>query len=368
MVTYAAMGALAGETGDQLQAYFQNAWAIGFLSGLFFIMALAMFGLFEFQMPGFIQSRIQSGTGSMGGSVPLVFALGLFSALIIGACVSPVLVSFLGIAMTSQDPVLGAQLMLAMALGMGIPLILLGIGAGHFIPRAGQWMVKVRQGFGVMLIAVSIYLLSLLPDIPILLLWGGFFIILSVFLGTTERSPKNMTMWQRLEKGAGIILLVWGIILIVGGLFGERNIFRPLPDKLIFSNMLNPGTEAAKESFQFIRVDNVSQLEQQLSRARQQQKLVMIDYYADWCVECIRMEETTFTDPGVISILDRNFISLQVDVTDPNDDERKALKQAFNVFGPPATLFLDRDGNILTDANFYGYMDNQQFISLISSL
>ena len=205
VVTYAGMGALAGATGDQLQAYFQNIWAIGILSALFFIMALSMFGLFEIRMPEFIQSKVQAKTSGMSGSIPLVFLLGLVSALILGACVSPVLISFLSIAVTTGDPLLGAQLMMVMAVGMGLPLIALGFGAGHFIPRAGKWMARVKQGFGVMLIAVAIYLLGLLPQVPVLLLWGSFFIILSIFLGATQKTPtqkihEHASNWRQLKK------------------------------------------------------------------------------------------------------------------------------------------------------------------------
>ncbi len=363
MVTYATMGALAGASGDQLQAYFQNIWAIGLLSGLFFVMALSMFGLFEIQAPSFAQSWLQDKTRNLGGAFSLVFLLGLFSALIVGACVSPVLISFLGIAITSGNPVLGAQLMLAMALGMGIPLIALGFGAGHFIPRAGQWMEKVKQGFGVMLISVALYLLGALPQVPVLFLWGGFFIILSRFLGKSEDTSN--ANWQQLEKGLGIILLVWGIILIAGGFMGQRDIFKPIPTHL-FSTLSNNTNSVELTTHEFTRVHNLEQLEQHLTTARSSEKSVLIDYYADWCVDCVRMEKTTFTDARVKAKLEENYITLQVDVTDPTDPNNKALKQRFNVFGPPATIFLNRDGEPENNKNFYGYMDNTQFLELIS--
>lgn len=377
VVTYAGMGALAGATGDQLQSYFQNIWAIGLLSALFFIMALSMFGLFEIRIPEFIHSKApdptQTKTRRMRASIPLVFLLGLTSALIIGACVSPVLISFLSIAVTKGDPLLGAQLMMIMAIGMGLPLIALGFGAGHFIPRAGKWMEKVKQGFGIMLIAVAIYLLGILPQVPVLLLWGGFFIILSVFLGTTRKTPTEpiqapTSNWLRIEKGISIILLVWGIFLIAGGLLGQRDILRPLPTNLLSS--ISGANQFAEQStaHQFIRVRNNDELDQQLTLARAQNKLALIDYYADWCVDCIRMEKTTFANSQVKAVLNEKFITVQIDVTDPQDADNRALKKRFDVFGPPATLFIDRDGTLLKQMGFYGYMEPDKFLSLITEL
>ncbi len=372
-VTWAAMGALAGATGDQLQAYFQNVWAIGLLSVLLIVMAMAMFGVFSFQIPGAVQERIQRRTRTLVGSVPLVFLLGLFSALIIGACVSPVLISVLGIAITSANALLGAGLMFTMAIGMGLPLIALGVGAGYLVPRAGPWMEKIRQGFGIMLIALAIWFLGTLPQVPVLLLWGGFFIMLSVFAGASRRSDGLVSNWQRLEKGAGIILLVWGIVAVVGGLAGQRDIFRPLPPSL-FNNFEETGgftgiPESARiDDPVFIRISDPAELQRQLETAKSDNRKVLIDYYADWCVDCVRMEETTFADPRVREKLKAGFVALQIDVTDPKDSRKKQLKQKFGVFGPPATIFLDENGQVLEDKGFYGYMDSEAFLALLSEL
>ncbi len=372
-VTWASMGALAGATGDQLQAYFQNIWAIGLLSTLLVVMALAMFGVFTIQIPGAVQERIQRRTQSLTGSVPLVFLLGLISALIIGACVSPVLISVLGIAIAGANASLGAGLMFAMALGMGLPLIALGVGAGYFMPRAGPWMEKVRQGFGVLLIALAIWFLGTLPQVPVLLLWGGFFILLSAFAGAARRSDGLVSNWQRFERGVGIILLVWGIAVFVGGLSGQRELFRPLPP-LLFNSV--PATGDLAETVQsarmdesvFVRVSDLAELQRQLETAKSDNRKVLIDYYADWCVDCVRMEETTFADPRVRQKLKAEFVALQIDVTDPKDSRKKQLKRKFGIFGPPATIFLDENGQALDDQWFYGYMDSEAFLALLAQL
>ena len=382
MVTYSAIGALAGATGEQLQAYFQNVWAIGFFAVVLAAMALSMFGVFQIQTPSFIQSLWHNKTRGVGGALLPVFVLGAISALIVGACVSPVLISVLGLAMSTGDPWLGAWMMTALALGMGIPLMALGLGAGHLLPKAGKWMQTVNHIFGVMLIGVAIYLLGTLPEVPVLLLWGAFFIILGGYLGATTWSPASETPASAdsgrrfvkggFAKGVGVVLLIWGAAAMVGGFFGERNLFRPLPVGL-FSGAGGGGEqggqsgEAQAASF-FTRVGTVDELEQQFARAAAENKLVMVEYYADWCTDCRRMEQTTFRDSGVRETLRNHFVSLQIDVTDPRDENGKALKKRFGVFGPPAVLLFDRAGVELKDKHFYGYRNRADFHALITAL
>lgn len=369
-VTYAAIGAVAGATGEQLQAYFQNVWAIGALAIIFFLMSLSMFGLYDIQMPSFIQSRMaEKSQGIKGGSVPMVFILGLLSALIVGACVSPVLISFLSIAIAQGSASLGALIMFAMAVGMGIPLIILGMGAGHLLPKAGMWMDKVKYVFGVLLLGVAIYMLSVLPGVPVLFLWAALFIIVAIYLGATQSLAEGASGWQKLFKGIGTVLLVWGILALIGAMYGQRDIMQPLPQAL-FSTTTSPaaGQETDAEQHLFTRVNDLSELDRQLADASRAGKSVMIDYYADWCTDCIRMEKTTFQDADVLAELNARFVALQVDVTDPNDEDRRALKKRFGVFGPPAVLFLDADGTQLKDKSFYGYKDPEAFLAHIRSI
>ena len=362
--TYAAMGAMAGATGEQLQAYFQNTWAIGILAAIFVIMAVSMFGVFEFQMPTAIQSRLQASTGNMRGSIPLVFILGLVSALIVGACVSPVLISFLGIAVSRADPVLGAQIMFVMALGMGLPLIALGFGAGYLIPRAGAWMETVKHVFGVMLIGVAIYILGVLPQVPVLLLWGAFLIVISTYLGATQSSAPGSSGARLLAKGLGTVLLVWGIAALVGGFYGQRDLLKPLPESLFSANTAPQNIDQPQHLF--TRIDSTESLAIQMDRAKSEGKGVMIDFYADWCVDCIKMEQVTFNNPAIVSTLMNDYVALQVDVTDPKDPGTSAVKKQLGVFGPPAVLFFDASGTPLKERNFYGYRDAEELLALLS--
>ncbi len=367
-VVYAVMGAVAGATGDQLQAYFQNIWAIGTMAVIFVLMALSMFGLFEIQMPSFISSRLQEKSQGLGGSASMVFILGLFSALIVGACVSPVLISFLGIAIAQGSPSLGALTMFFMALGMGIPLVILAMGAGHWLPKAGMWMDKVKYVFGVMLLAVAIYLLGVLPQVPILLLWGALFIVVGIYLGAMQNLPEGASGWYKLFKGLGMVLLVWGVLAFIGGTLGQRDVLKPLPDNLFSAKGGAANTLGANEVHLFTRVNDESALDIHIGAAQQAGKIVMIDYYADWCVDCIRMEQTTFQDTAVLNEMEQRFLALQVDVTDPKDAARKALKTRFGVFGPPAVLFLDIEGQPMSGKSFYGYKDASEFLAHIQSL
>ncbi len=365
--TYAAMGAIAGATGDQLQSYFQNAWAIGILATIFVLMALSMFGLYELQIPSGIQSRLLSGTNNLSGSIPAVFLLGLVSALIVGACVSPILISFLGIAVSRADPVLGAQMMFSMALGMGVPLIALGFGAGYLMPRAGKWMETVKHVFGVMLIGVAIYLLGVLPIVPVLLLWGVFFIVISSYLGNARASSELSSGWQSLARGTSMVLLVWGIAAIIGGFYGQRDLLSPLPDSLF--NVSGPGktSNQSEETSLLTRVSSLDELDWHFALAKSSNKRIMLDFYADWCIDCLKMEKSTFQNPAVLDTLNSRYIALQVDVTDPNDPGPTAIKKRFGVFGPPAVLFFDSQGKALQQKNFYGYLDPDRFLTLISN-
>lgn len=350
VASYAAIGALAGAAGEQLQAYFQNAWAIGTLSAVLTLMALSMFGLFTLQLPASIQSSLHNVTQKLTTSLPLIFLLGALSAVIVGACVSPVLISFLGLAIATGDAWIGAQVMMAMALGMGIPLLIFGVGAGYLLPKAAQWMEKIKHMIGGLLIAVAIYLLGTLPDVPVLLLWGTFLLIVAFFLFSST---------SYISKGLSVVAFVWGVASLIGGLWGERDLFRPLPAEW---------TMASKSlGISFVSVRNPSELEWQFAEAAAQGKSLLLEYYADWCVDCVRMENTTFRDPKVVEVLQKNYILVRIDVTNPNDLGGKALKKRFSVFGPPATLFFDSDGTALPKKNFYGYLNPTDFYRLLTS-
>ena len=365
-VTYAAIGAVAGATGDQLQAYFQNIWAIGTIALILALMALSMFGLYNVQLPSALQSRLSASSQRLGGSASMIFVLGALSALIVGACVSPLLISVLSIAILHGDPWLGAALMAALALGMGVILIAAGAGAGYLIPRNGLWMERVKQIFGVMLLGVAIYLLGAVPDVPVLLMWAALFIITAVYLGATRALPQQASGWQMLFKGMGTVLLVWGVLAMIGGFSGNRNILAPVSLESLGSRGLLP-SDATITTVHFTQIDSLSTLGNALKSANASGHKVLLDFYADWCTDCIRMEESTFRDPGVTAAL-ADYRLLQVDITDPDDPKTSAIKKRYGVFGPPAMLFFNANGDENTAQRLYGYTGPQAFVALLKTL
>lgn len=370
-VTFTIAGAVAGATGEQLQAYFQNPWAIGFFSVILVLLALSMFGFYELQMPSFVQSRLQDRTRALkGGSFVGVFFIGMFSALIIGACVTPVLVGILSAAILSQDPVLGGAMMFALAHGQGVILVAMGVGAGYLLPKAGLWMDRVKYVFGVLLLAVAIYLLGYLPQVPVLFLWAALFIVTAVYLGATQTLPKDAGGWQYLIKGLGTLLLVWGVAALVGGFAGNRDILSPIALPQAGADRVSARADsgpAATESL-FEPVKSLQELEGRLAEAKAAGKPAILDYYATWCTDCVRMEKSTFRDARVRQALKEKFVTLQADVTDPNHPESKAIKRRFTVYGPPAMLFFAADGTERRELRTYGYKSADAFLALIGKL
>jgi thiol:disulfide interchange protein DsbD len=365
-VTYTAAGVVAGATGEQLQAYFQNPWAIGTIALVLTLLALSMFGLYELQLPSALQSRLTEKTqGVRGGKLGMAFVMGLLAALIVGACVSPLLIAALGVAISKGDPALGGAIMFSMALGMGVFLIALGFGAGFLIPRAGAWMDKVKYAFGVLLLGVAITLLGAIPDVPVLFLWSALFIVTAVYLGATLALPEHASGWRTLAKGAGVFLLAWGVLALLGAMQGNRDILHPVT--------LGTGTTSAEVGAQaapahlFTRVNTMADLDEKLTQARMGRRPVLLDYYADWCTDCVRMEKSTFANAGVRAAV-ASFTLLQADVTDANGEFSKAVKKRYGVFGPPAMLFFGSDGGERKELRRYGYMAAADFLKHIEGL
>jgi thioredoxin:protein disulfide reductase len=301
------------------------------------------------------------GSGYIGA-----FFLGIVSALIVGACVSPVLLSVLGVAITTKDPILGGGIMFAMAHGQGVILVAVGVGAGFLLPRAGAWMDRVKYVFGVMLLGVAIYLLGTLPQVPVLILWSVLLIVTAVFLGATQSLAKEASGWQTLWKGFGTFLLLWGVLALFGGLMGERDILKPVSlQNLAGLAAGNPATAAPAGEI-FHRYTQLKDIEAELARAKREGKPVLLDFYATWCTDCVRMEKTTFADARVRVAL-KNYVLLQADVTD-NNDASIAIKQKFSVFGPPALLLFSTDGAEKNDLRFYGYRNAEEFLVLLGKV
>ncbi len=355
-ITYGVMGALAGATGEQLQSYFQNAWAISGMSLLFVLMALAMFGLITVQLPSFLQSRLDDATHNVkGGKFFAVFLLGLISALVLGACVSPVLISFLGVAIATSNPFLGAETMFALALGMGIPLLLMGIGIGYLLPKVGAWMNGVKYFFGTVLLGVAIYIFAELQLISALILWGTYFVGIAVYLGALNLNEEKFNSWKKFQKMVSVLLLIWGTITLVGAAKGNDNLVLPLQVDVRLTVATQEKAQIRSSELPFEKITNLKELATKRTEALREHKPIVIYFHAEHCRVCEKLKNTTLKDAKIREILKSSYMPLMVDMTNKSDKDTNAIKEKLTVFGSPAFIIINADGEVLKDDIAYGY-------------
>lgn len=356
-VTYTATGAVAGATGEQLQAYFQSPWIIGTGALALMVMAAATAGFVHVQMPHFIQSHVHARVGRLeSGPLWVPFLAGMLSALVVGACVSPLLISALGVALAAGDPWLGGAIMFSMALGMGVLLVLVGFGAGALLPRAGSWMHRVRELLAFALAGVAVYLLGVIPQVPVMWLWA---LLVGAFAAWLLRLALPGP-WRWLGRGAAGLAAAWAVVLVLAGVAGGmRDPLTPL------AAGWSPGAGGGAPAAAFQEVSTTAALDAALRDAQADGKAVFIDYFAEWCIDCLRMERSTFRDPEIRALLGERFVALRIDVTDAGDPQSRALKQRFGVYGPPAMLFFDPRGNELRELRLYGYRDAAAFLPVL---
>jgi len=357
-ITYALAGVAAGFSGALLSAALQNPWVLGGFALVFVALALSMFGLYELQLPSALQTRLAGASSRLhGGHVAGVFVMGMLSALIVGPCVAAPLAGALLYISQSGDAVLGGSALFAMALGMGVPLLAIGASAGALVPRAGPWMESVKRFFGVLLLAVAIYLVS--PVIPMaaqMLAWAALLIFTGVYLRAIDPLPPHARGFVRFSKGVGIIALVAGIAYVIGALSGNRDVLQPLSGLRGAS-----ATPATGPAVSFQRVASSAELDAAVAAATG--KTVMLDFYADWCVSCKEMERYTFTDPAVKSRL-AGMIKLQADVTAGTADHQ-ALLRRFRLFGPPGIVFFDPAGREIQGLRVIGFQSADKFTKVL---
>jgi thiol:disulfide interchange protein DsbD len=358
-ITYALAGVAAGLSGTLISNALQNPWALGTGAAIFIALALSMFGFYELQVPNFLQSRFtEASNRQQGGSLAGVFVMGAISALIVGPCVAAPLAGALLYIGQSGDVVLGGVALFFLALGMGVPLLLVGLSAGALLPRAGGWMEAVKKFFGVLLLGVAVWLISpLIPDIVQMLLWAALLIISGVYMRAMDPLATDAGGWHRFWKGIGIIALIAGVSLLLGALGGSRDPLQPL--SVFKGGMAAAAQTEAKLNFQ--RVKNVTELDAAIKQAAG--KPVMLDFYADWCVSCKEFEHYTFSDPRIQARL-KDATLLQVDVTGNTDDD-KALLKRFSLFGPPGIIFFDPQGKEQT-FRVVGYEAPEKFLASLN--
>jgi thiol:disulfide interchange protein DsbD len=340
-LTYAIVGVIAALSGENLQVALQNPWVIGAFAGLFVLLSLAMFGFYELQMPAGIQSKLTNISNSQtGGSMMNAGIMGFLSALIVGPCVTAPLIGALIYIAQTKDVVLGGLSLFALGLGMGVPLMIIGTSAGKILPRAGAWMDTVKAGFGIMMLALAIWMLERIAPMSVIMLLSGILAVFSaIYMGALDALSEASSGWKRFFKASGLVTLLYGAMLLFGAASGNGSLIQPL--KGGFSSSSVSQQQKAEQSLIFKQIKGIEGLNKSLALAKQQGKTVMLDFYADWCISCKEMEHFTFSDTNVINTL-KNTILLQADVT-PNDDQDKALLKKFGLFGPPGILFFDKN-------------------------
>ncbi|WP_370663577.1 protein-disulfide reductase DsbD [Massilia agri] len=347
-IVYTLLGIAAGLAGEGLAAALQNPWVLGAFALLIVAMAMSMFGFYELQLPSSLQSRLANASGRQsGGKLVGVFAMGAISALIVGPCVAAPLAGALVYISQTRDVLVGGAALFAMAAGMSIPLLLVGLSAGSLLPRAGAWMESVKRLFGVLMLAMALWLVS--PVLPPMVQMLGWALLLLGYGFYLLRKHKH---WVAMAAGAAFALL--GGIQLVGAATGGRDALAPLAHL----------TGGVHQGLAFKRIKTVDDLDRELADTGG--KTVMLDFYADWCVSCKEMEKLTFVDPAVQVRL-ANTILLQVDVT-ANDAADKAMLKRFKLFGPPGIILFAPNGEEIPDSRVIGYQNPEKFLASLARL
>ena len=362
---YAGFGVAAGLAGEGLAAALQNPWVLGGFALLLSTLAMSMFGFYELQMPSAIQSRATEWSNSFqGGSFIGVFIMGGVSALVVGPCVAAPLAGALVYISQTHDVVLGGLALFAMALGMSVPLLLVGVSAGSLLPRAGAWMDRVKQVFGMMLLGVAIWMVSPVVPAPVhMLLWATWLLAAAALLGAFGAATPQHSHTPLPARTAGFGSLAVAGLLLVGAASGGQSVLQPLAHFQGSGGVA--GVNPASAGLKFEKVASVQALDAALAQAQQKGETVMLDFYADWCVACKEYETFTFSNPEVKSRLGKVRL-LQADVT-ANSAEDKALLKRFSLFGPPGIVFFDGASAAKVTHKVVGYQAPADFLASLSS-
>jgi thioredoxin:protein disulfide reductase len=352
-VIYTVMGVIAAYIGSSvnLQAIFNQAKILIPFAILFIVLAAAMFGAFTIQMPSFIQTRLSDASNQQrAGTYVGVAVMGALSALIVSACVAPVLIGVLSFVAQSGNAVRGGLAMFAISLGVGTPLLLVGASAGALLPRAGGWMETIKNVFGVMFLAVAVWLLTrVAPERTYLLMWAVPALALCWVLW---RAQAKSTQGRMITRTLAAVVGAYGLLLLAGAALGGTNPLQPIPQ-----------LAGEQKHLEFKRIKTVADLEREVAAAAAAGKPVMLDFYADWCVSCKEMEHYTFTDEDVQATL-TGAVLLQADVT-KNDDDDRALLKHFGIFGPPTIAFYGADGTERRNFRVVGFMKAAEFAAVV---
>ncbi|ARP92307.1 protein-disulfide reductase DsbD [Bordetella genomosp. 9] len=375
-LVYTGLGVAAGLSGVGLAAWLQTPWVLALFAALLGVLALAMFDVFTLQVPAALQTRLSDRVSRVpGGRATGAFVMGAVSALIVGPCVAAPLAGALLYISQTGDVVLGGAALFAMAWGMGVPLLIVGASAGSLLPKAGPWMDGVKRLFGMLLLGTAWWMLiPLLPVWVQMVGWALLALVAAVMLRAFEPLPTVGGTARMFAKGAGLLLALIAVVLLVGAASGGRDVLRPLSQLAAADrgwtnagtagseNAGKPGagsfsaTPIAPAALTFTPVRSLAELDAAVASAG---RPAMLDFYADWCVSCREMEQFTFTDPAVAARMS-GMLLLRADVTANNADDRALLKR-FRLFGPPGIIFFDAQGRERRDVRVIGFQEARRF-------
>ncbi|KTD46486.1 thiol:disulfide interchange protein DsbD [Legionella quateirensis] len=354
-ITYAVVGAVVAKLGANLQISMQSPWAISIFSLIFILLALSMFGFYEFKLPDSWQAKIAGSSRSQrGGHYIGAAIMGCLSTLILSPCVTAPLIGVLTYIAQSGNVLLGSLTLFFLSLGMGTPLLLIGTSAGRWLPETGSWMNAVKAFFGVMLIAVAIYLMErILPSGLTMGLWGSLLIFSGIYTGALTHSISSR---EKFCQGAGIIMLGYGLLILIGASMGSTNPLQPLAN--LQAATVTPDQHAMNQP------KTLAAIKREIEQAKGTP--VMLDFYADWCASCKIMEATTFQDPNVLEALN-HFKIIKIDVT-ANDAENKAIMNEYKVVAPPTFVFFNSQGKELNEFKLVGESSATEFLHNLNQI
>jgi len=344
-IPFAAIGFFVGGAGqffgvDINSNTLQSPWFVIPVAVIFLLLSLSMFGFYELQLPSRMRNKLSNLSNEQeGGTLAGAGIMGALSALVVSPCVTvPVAGVLLYMAQTG-DAVLGGVALYSLAVGMGIPLLLVGVGGGKLLPKAGGWMNAVKAAFGVGMIAMALYITKhIIPDTLNMILWSVLLIVTATYMGALSTVESNVA---KLWKGLGLVIFAYGLLLLIGAAMGNGQLLKPLKG-LSLSTSPNTTYQNQAKKEHFLRVKTIADVQRQVAEANAAGKSVMFDFFAESCTACYEFEEKVFPDPLVVSALS-NTILIQADVT-ANDTEDKALMKHFGVVGLPSILFFDKNG------------------------
>ena len=361
-LTYTLVGLVAGLLGADLQAAMQNPWVLTVFAGVFIVLAFSLFGYFEIGLPSSWQSKINKASdGAQGKGILGTAIMGALSALIVGPCTAaPISGAVIFISQTG-DALLGGAALFVMSMGMGMPLLLVGIGAGKFMPKPGGWMTAVSQVFGVMMLALAIFMLSrILPGGVTMILWSLLFLGTALYMGVFESKAGEGAM--KLFKLLAMVFLIYGIVLFVGAVSGAKSMFNPLGKFTSSTGTVVQSVSTSTKSSDHLGY-SVARL---MKEVKASDKPVVVDFGKDSCTACTELEEITFPDVRVQKEL-KNFTFIKVDLT-ANSDEDKALLKEFGLFGTPNIIFFGKDNKYLPKKSLTGFIPPEDFAKHLKNI